>query len=155
MNYPKTNNIAPLRFLSPLHKATRRIGDHLAAHFFRGDLSSTEAHLLSYLRSYGPCPIGAVVQVFGLKKSTLTGITDRLVERGFLTRKINPGDRRSFLLRLTAKGRRRADRVREALDAFEDGIAAELTAADLRGFKTVMDAITRATASDNEGGPYR
>jgi len=153
MNNANTNKTQPLRFLSPLHKATRLIGDHLGARAESADLSGTEAHLLSYLRSYGPCPISLVVQVFGLRKSTLTGVADRLLERGFLTRKLNPDDRRSFLLGLTAWGRRRADRVRQALDEFEDCIAAQLSEADLAGFHNVMQAITRATAPDTKGGP--
>ncbi len=150
MNYPNPNN-PPLQFLSPLHKATRLIGDHLGARSLLTGLSGTEAHLLSYLRSYGPCPIGAVVEVFGLKKSTLTGVTDRLVEKGLLTRDVNPGDRRSFLLELTAAGHAQADRIRATLETFEQSIADQLTEADLQGFRNVMTAIARATAPVDRG----
>jgi DNA-binding MarR family transcriptional regulator len=152
MNYTKPNDIPPLRILSPIHKATRRIADHLATRATSGDLSVTEAHLLSYLRSYGPCPLGRVIAVFGLKKSTLTGVVDRLVGRGLATRDLNPDDRRSFLVGLTAAGRSRADGVRAALDQFEREVTARLTDGDLRGFANVLDAITQVTAPvDSEG----
>lgn len=153
MNYPRTNNTEPLRFLSPLHKAARLIGDHLGARSRESGLSGTEAHLLSYLRSYGPCSIGTIIGVFGLKKSTLTGMTDRLVDKGLLTRDVNPDDRHSFLLDLTAAGRERTDRVRGVLEAFERSIADQLTEADVEGFRNVMNAITRATAPADPGEP--
>ena len=38
--------------------------------------------------------------------STVSGIVDRLVERGVVARKVDPGDRRSIRLTLTAAGRR-------------------------------------------------
>ena len=151
MNYSRLNKAAPLQFLSPLHKAIRQVGDHLGKRSVRTGLSTTEAHLLSYLRSYGPCAIGTVVEVFGLKKSTLTGVTDRLVARGLLTRSLNPDDRRSFLLELTAAGRERADHVRAFLEDFEQRIADQLSDADLTGFRNVMTAIARATAPDARG----
>ena len=78
-----------------------------------------------------------VLEYFSSTHGARKGLADtalKTADSGYLTRKLNPDDRRSFLLGLTAAGRRRADRVRAVLDAFEEEVAAELTAADLRGF---------------------
>jgi DNA-binding MarR family transcriptional regulator len=53
----------------------------------------------------GPLPMGSVAEVLSCDASTLTGIADRLEERGLIQRQIDPADRRVKLLALTATGR--------------------------------------------------
>jgi DNA-binding MarR family transcriptional regulator len=53
----------------------------------------------------GPLPMGSVAEVLSCDASTLTGIADRLEERGLIQRQIDPTDRRVKLLALTAAGR--------------------------------------------------
>ncbi|MDH3216083.1 MAG: MarR family transcriptional regulator [Candidatus Krumholzibacteria bacterium] len=67
-------------------------------------IGPSEAHTLSYLESYGPCPIGELVRVFGYKKPTMTSMLDRLERRGLVTRELNASDRRSFLIEITPAG---------------------------------------------------
>src|SRR5436190_1129314 len=100
----------PLRYLSPIHKAARQIGVHLESRLPTG-LTPQEGHILSFLRGYAPCPIAEVISVFGLRGSTATSVLDRLEDRGLIKRTANPEDRRSFLLDISAKGRKAADAV--------------------------------------------
>jgi DNA-binding MarR family transcriptional regulator len=104
-----------------------------------------EGHLLSYLASYGPCSVGELHRVLGHRKSTLTGILDRLEGAGFVTRTLDAGDRRSFRVDATATGRKRTVSLRRMLDAMEAAVTARITAGDLRGFERVMTAIGEAT----------
>jgi len=108
-------------------------------------LAPQEGHLLSYLRSYAPCPIADVVTVFGLRGSTATAVLDRMEERGLITRTPNPDDRRSFLLELTAEGRSIAGEVQELVEKLEHSIARRITKDDEAGFRNVMAAIEAAT----------
>lgn len=135
----------PLRFLSPIHKASREVGVHFER--LRGDsgLAPQEGHILSYLRSYAPCPIAEVVTVFGLRGSTATSVLDRLEDRGLLARRPNPDDRRSFLIDLTAEGRKAAEHMQTFVDALERAIAKKVTAQQEAGFRAVMDAIHEVT----------
>ena len=135
----------PLRFLSPIHKASRQIGLHLAGRVEATGLQAPEAHLVSFLRSYGPCPIGEIRRVFGVKRSTLTSMLDRLEERGVLHRTPSPADRRSFLVELSESGRGMADLVNRPVQELERNIRAEIDEQDLRGFDRVMAAIARVT----------
>jgi len=135
----------PLRYLSPIHKAGRQIGVHLEREIQPWNLAPQEGHLLSYLRSYAPCPIADVVSVFGLRGSTATAVLDRLEERGFIVRSDNPDDRRSILLDLTDLGRDVAEGVQVAVDRLEASILRRITPADEAGFKNVMQAIEAAT----------
>lgn len=135
----------PLRFLSPIHKASREVGIYFERLMADSGLAPQEGHILSYLRSYAPCPIAEVITVFGLRGSTATSVLDRLEERKLLARRPNPDDRRSFLLDLTPEGRRVAEQVQTFVDALERKIAKRITAKDEAGFRAVMEAIHEVT----------
>jgi DNA-binding MarR family transcriptional regulator len=134
-----------LLFLSPIHRATRQIALHLEGACGPREVSPTEGHVLTYLLSYAPCPIGELHRVFGLKRSTLTSLLDRLDRRGLLRRRLQPGDRRSFLVELTDEGRELAGQVRRDVEDLEAAIRARVDDAALAGFQTVMDAIASVT----------
>lgn len=134
------------RFLSPLHRARRDIERHLEPRLAGLGVSGPEAHLLSYLAAYGPCPVSDLQRVFGHKPSTLTGMLDRLAALALLTREPHPRDRRSSLVGLTPEGRRRAARIVRMLRALERRIRGRVTRAQLSGFEAVLAAVEAATA---------
>jgi DNA-binding MarR family transcriptional regulator len=134
-----------LEFLSPLHKASRQISVYLEGHTRELGVSPMEGHVLSYLRSYSPTPIGDLVRVFGIKQSTFTSVLDRLEEAGFLRREINPGDRRSFLIHITDGGRELAERLNGILEILEEEIRQHVGPRDLKGFHAVMKAVDEVT----------
>lgn len=138
--------LLPLRFLSPLHRATRQISLYLEGQMKSLGVSNPEGHLLSYLLSYEPCPVGEIRRIFGLKGSTLTHRLDRLEANGLIVRHLHPTDRRSFLVELTDAGREVGARVREQLEALETQIAEQTGGEDLEGFANVMAAIAQVTA---------
>ncbi|HEX6913523.1 MAG TPA: MarR family transcriptional regulator [Longimicrobium sp.] len=134
-----------LQFLSPLHKASRQLSVYLEDPARQPALSTAEGHLLSYLRSYAPAPIGELVRVFGIKQSTFTSMLDRLEQAGYVRREMNPGDRRSFLIHITDEGRELAERGAEVLERLEDEIRARVTPRDVEGFHAVMRAVEEIT----------
>ena len=127
--------------LSGLHRSTRSVGRHLEGPCAEEGVRPAEGHILSYLRSYGPCPVGALLDVFGHKPSTVTSMLTRLVERGLATRTPSRDDRRVVLLDLTREGARVADRLRVRLAELESNIRAEVKPKDLSGFQNVLAAI--------------
>lgn len=135
-------------FLSPIHKASRQIGLHLAAPCDAEGVSAAEGHLLSYLRSYGPCSIGSLLRVFGHRPSTATSMLERLAARGLITRDASAEDRRVVLVGLTRKGSAAADRLRRSLRALEEAIRSRVDRQEIEGFLAVMRAIEDATRPD-------
>jgi DNA-binding MarR family transcriptional regulator len=124
----------------PLHRATHRIGLYLAA--LREDgLSQGEAHILALLATSGPATIAALHRGLAHTRSTLTSILDRLAGRGFITREVGAADRRTFVVALTAAGRRAARRVHRHLAALEHAVARRATVADVSGFLKVVAAL--------------
>lgn len=132
-------------FLSPIHKASRQIGRYLAASCGEEGLGTAEGHLLSYLRSYAPCSIATLLDVFGMKPSTATSMLQRLVDGGWIRRDESPDDRRVVLIRLTRKGAASADRLRRVLAAFEQAVRVRVGDRDVEGFRAVMAAIQDVT----------
>ncbi len=134
-----------LTFLSPIHKASRQVAVYFEGQMEDLDVSPLEGHVLSYLRSYAPCPISELGRVFGLKGSTLTSMLDRLEDREVIGREINPDDRRSFVIKLTREGRRLADRIQKIVEQLEQMLGRVVGANDVKGFKAVMAAIDKVT----------
>jgi MarR family transcriptional regulator, organic hydroperoxide resistance regulator len=133
------------QLLSPIHKASRQISIYLERASGELGVSPAEGHLLSYLKSYGPCPISELERVFGLKPSTLTSMLDRLAERGLLTRQVNAKDRRSFTVELSSDGRKLAGRIQRMVAEFEQSIEERITDRQMAGFRAVMEAIAEVT----------
>jgi DNA-binding MarR family transcriptional regulator len=130
----------PLRLVPPIHRATHRIGLYLA-HLREDGLSQGEAHILALLASSGPSTIADLHRGLAHKRSTLTSILDRLVDRDFVTRDVGESDRRTFLITPTTKGRHAAKRVHEQLTALEAAVARRVTPADVKGFMKVVSAM--------------
>jgi len=134
-----------LQFLSPIHKASRQITIYLERATAELGVSPVEGHLLSYLKTYSPCPVSEIERVFGHKPSTLTSILDRLAEHNLVTRQINASDRRSFTIELTSEGRKLAGKLQKTLEAFEQRLQDCITEKEIAGFRAVMEAIAEVT----------
>lgn len=132
-----------LSLVPPVHRATHRIGLLLQATRPALGLSQGEAHLLAELHESGPCTVGDLHRAFAHRKSTLTGILDRMEERGLVKRRLREEDRRSFSVELTAKGRAAAARAHQRLSRLEAAVRKQVSAEDLRGFAAVVEALAR------------
>src|SRR5205814_6124703 len=55
-------------------------------------------------RDLGCVPISQFAAALGISRSTATGVLDRFEERGLMERITSPTDRRSTLVRITARG---------------------------------------------------
>ena len=131
----------PLRFLSPISRASRAISARFETEMAESGLSSQEGHLISYLAAYSPVTVSTLGDVFGMKASTLTSMLGRLEERGLLVRRMNEQDRRSLLVELRPAGERLAEEIKQFIARVESDIARRITAEDERGFLAVIAAI--------------
>jgi DNA-binding MarR family transcriptional regulator len=133
-----------LQLVPPIHRATHRIGLYLAALREQG-LSQGESHILAQLAAApAPATIRDLHRGLAHKRSTLTSILDRLVDRGYVTREAGSGDRRTFVVTTTPRGRAAARRVHAHLVALEREAGRRVTPADVRAFLKVIGAIEDA-----------
>jgi DNA-binding MarR family transcriptional regulator len=126
-----------LLLIPPIHRATHRIGLYIQR---APGLSVTqaEAHILAHLAGEGDCTIAQLHTALAHKRSTLTSILDRLAERGFIVRDSDARDRRTFRVRLTPIGAKRAAKVSGWLERLERAALSRITPAELRGFTKVV-----------------
>ena len=142
-----------LELIPSIHRATHRIGLYLGE--LREGLSQGEAHILALLMASSPSTIKDLHRGLAHKRSTLTSILDRLVDRGFVTREVGEADRRTFVVALTPAGRKVATRVMRHLTDLEKTVLKRVKSSDLLAFKKVVaiveaEAHARATASRRE-----
>jgi len=130
----------PLRLVHPVHRATHRIGLYLDDLREPG-LTQGEAHILALLAHSRRANVADLHRGLAHKRSTLTSILDRLAARGLITRAVGETDRRTFVVRLTAKGRKLAQRVQRHLSALERAVVGRVRAADIKGFNKVVAAL--------------
>jgi DNA-binding MarR family transcriptional regulator len=130
----------PFRLVHPVHRATHRIGLYLDGLRERG-LTQGEAHILAMLAHCSSANVADLHRGLAHKRSTLTSILDRLARRRLITRTVGETDRRTFVVKPTAKGRRLAQRLQRHLSALERAVVHRVSAADIRGFNKVVTAL--------------
>jgi DNA-binding MarR family transcriptional regulator len=109
---------------------------HAAEHY---DLTIMQIHAL-YAISQGDITMGKVAGTLHCDASNVTGIVDRLVAGGLITRQEGELDRRTKTLQLTAKGRKAVDDIYAQLP---DSIGcARLTSAERESLHDIVSKLT-------------
>jgi DNA-binding MarR family transcriptional regulator len=87
-----------------LRRITRAADIH--SHLLQRDFGVTGPQLstLRMVHRLQPVSTGALARAAYIGYATLTGILDRLEERGFVTRTRDPADRRTVILKMTPAG---------------------------------------------------
>jgi MarR family transcriptional regulator, organic hydroperoxide resistance regulator len=128
-----------------LHRATHATLHVLAVKLADLNLSASEINVLANLADGRNRSVGELGADTATKPTTLTSVLDRLVRRGYVSRDLDPADRRSFRVSLTAGGRPVADAVRGAVADLERTALAPVAENDLAGFCAVTLALTSLT----------
>jgi MarR family transcriptional regulator, organic hydroperoxide resistance regulator len=129
------------------HHTLHALGTALAGTGPAGEnLSAAEINALANLGGgTRPLSVRELSKRTGSRASTLTGILDRLENRGYLTRELDPADRRSFRLPLTEAGQAAASRVLTAIADLEREALAGLSATQIAGYHAVVAALQEAS----------
>ena len=76
-----------------------------------------------------------LIHELGVSKQAASQLVDTLVVRGYLTRQIDPSDRRRMTLELTERGRAAALAVRGGVEAVDVALAERLSPEEFRGLR--------------------
>jgi MarR family transcriptional regulator, organic hydroperoxide resistance regulator len=128
-----------------LQQATHATLHALAIRLAGLNLTASEINVLANLADGRTRSIGELGSDTATRPTTLTSVLDRLVRKDYVTRELDPGDRRSFRVSLTADGRRVAGAARAAAEDLERTALAAVSDADLAGFRAVTRALTALT----------
>jgi DNA-binding MarR family transcriptional regulator len=79
----------------------------------------------------------------GVTKQAVSQLLDTLVVRGFITREVDPDDRRRMTIGLADRGRGAAAAIYAAATAIDDQLAEMLSPSELAGFRAGLAALGR------------
>ena len=127
-----------------LQRATHHTLHVLSAALADLSLSPAEINALANLGEGGTLNIRQLSERTGTRASTLTSLLDRLENRGYLARELDPADRRSFRLPLTKAGQAVAAQVLAAIADLERNALSRLDASQLAGYHAVIAALQDA-----------
>jgi MarR family transcriptional regulator, organic hydroperoxide resistance regulator len=128
-----------------LQRATHHTLHALSAALADLNLSAAEINALASLGEGGTLSIRQLSERTGTRASTLTSLLDRLENRGYLVRELDPADRRSFRLPLTKAGQAVAAQVLAAIADLERNALSRLDATQLAGYHAVITALQEAS----------
>jgi DNA-binding MarR family transcriptional regulator len=88
-----------------------------------------------------------MIEGLEVTKQAASQLIDALVVRGYLTREVNPDDRRRMVIDLTERGRAAAQVIRGAIEAIDARLGAMVTAEQLSGLKAGLLALAEIKAA--------
>ncbi len=107
-----------------LMKAFQALMPHAAESIARTALGDSDFRVLEVLLHKGPLPVNTIGPKVWLTPGSISVAVDRLVEKGLVSRKDHPDDRRVRRVELTAKGRALITRgFRDHAAAMENAVA--------------------------------
>jgi len=102
---------------------------------------------------------GAIADALGYDKGQLVGLLDELENAGLIERRRDPTDRRRYAIHLTRKGKTLLARAREAAQAAEEALLADLDADERRVLHILLVKVSmtvdRTPGPDINCGPLR
>ena len=109
----------------------------LLRHQDDGDLGATSTAALATVRKRGPITLGELAACEQVAPPTMTKVVEKLESRGFVTRRVDPNDRRVARVTVTTAGTRYLERTRarrtawlaERLGQLDPAQRAQLTSA--------------------------
>lgn len=127
------------------HEEASRVflGEDLSE-LFDATLTMQQLKLMVVLHRDGPTSSHALAEHLAVSTPTISGIVDRLVSRGMLSRSTDERDRRVRLVALTEDGHRMVSSVYEAGGQIGREVMERMSLADLEALARGLQALARA-----------
>jgi DNA-binding MarR family transcriptional regulator len=121
---------------------------------FSVNLTMSQLKIVLALRLHGPAGGQELAHMMGVSLATMTGIVDRLVSGGYVTRREDPKDRRVRRVELTDSGADLMDRLVTAGEAHQRKLLERLKVDELTVVADAMEILLRVLdemAEEEEG----
>lgn len=104
------------------------------------DLPQNGPFVLGGMASHG-ATAADMIRGLGVTRQAASQLIDTLVVRGYLTREVNPADRRRLNIDLTGRGRAAAEAIAAAIRQVDAELATMITPAELAGLRAGLIAL--------------
>jgi DNA-binding MarR family transcriptional regulator len=125
----------------------RVIGQHAHSIWIDSGLTLTQLKSLFLISNKGSTNFRKLAKALGVTPSNVTGIVDRLVEQGLVSRTQNPEDRREMTLQATDKGKVLVSNIKETGIKRMTQILSLLSLRELSALVQGLSAFIRAAGS--------
>ena len=102
------------------------------------DLTPVQYSALTALRAHPGVDQSTLAGLIAFDRTTMGGVVDRLAQRGLLTRKPHPTDRRARALEITGAGADLLDRVEPAVQRAQELMLSGLSEAEAAEFMRLL-----------------
>ena len=131
---------------------SRRLSKDEAARY---GVTPTQLSVLKLLHEIGDLSLGTLSREIRAHNATVTGIVDRMESAGLVERARNDEDRRVWIIRLTAQGKKVAERARVSpWDTLRHALSA-LPAADQEQLTRILKKVAEKVTSEATHGARR
>jgi DNA-binding MarR family transcriptional regulator len=93
-----------------------------------------------------------MIRGLGVTRQAASQLIDTLVVRGYLTREVNPADRRRLNVELTDRGRAAAGAIAAAIGRVDEELAVMITPAELAGLRAGLIALAKIEEGTRRDG---
>ncbi len=107
------------------------------------DLTPMQAMTLLLTRADEPRPMNSFCHMFNCDASNVTGIIDGLEQKGLVSRRENPADRRIKQIHLEPAGQRVQDALVSELSRNDNSVLAPLSDAEVQQFVHLIQKLAR------------
>ena len=136
-------------------RISRALKHHLPEAWMELSITITQLKSLFFISNEGSTNFRKLAQTLRVTPSDVTGIVDRLVEQGLVTRQASPADRRMHLLRATDTGEALLADLRERTTSQMAKVLARMPQEELSMLARGLASLARAAeAYKEESGKY-
>lgn len=105
------------------------------------NISPPQMAVLFVLTEKNMLPMGDLSAILELDKSAITRLVDRLETAGFVTREMDPADRRQYKISITPSGTSEAARAKVLVDRINEKLLKNVSREDLEVFTRVLNSV--------------
>lgn len=127
-----------------LRKAHQRASELFSRVMGRFDVTPTQFAALAKLDDVGEISPSALGRLTAMDPATILGVITRLKKRGFVAQRLDPGDRRRILLRLTHEGARATAAMKAAAADVSKLTLAPLSGREAESFLALLRKLQEA-----------
>ncbi len=128
------------RLIFLISKVYQKLIVNLQKAFSEGGIEVTpiQVMLLFFLQKNNGSSLTQISQGLMLENSTVTGLVDRLEKSGYVKRSDHPDDRRVYLVNITEKGNKVANKALPIVKRLNEEIKKGYSKDEIEGFKKVL-----------------
>ena len=138
------------RMIALLPRMLRGFARRESNYLSRGKITIPQLGALEYLSARRESPMNELARHLGVTRPAATGLADRLIAQGLVSRQGDRSDRRVVRLNLTPKGRRVLDNIWSQKRRMIQGVFGRLSPADRTQYLATIERVVEILSEEGK-----